>query len=100
MKDLICITAHCPTEEKRKILYNLVSSLQTIREDFDLIVISHTPVTFDVQENVDWVIFDKDNEILKDWKYQNHPWFSPEKGKLIQSIFFGIGNTYLTYINN
>jgi len=96
MKDLICITAHCPTEEKRKILYNLVSSLQTIREDFDLIVISHTPVTFDVQENVDWVIFDKDNEILKDWKYQNHPWFSPEKGKLIQSIFFGIGNTYLT----
>ena len=96
MKDLICITAHCPTEEKRKILYNLVSSLQTIREDFDLIVISHTPVTFDVQENVDWVIFDKDNEILKDWKYQNHPWFSPEKGKHIQSIFFGIGNTYLT----
>jgi len=95
-KDLICITAHCPTEEKRKILYNLVSSLQPTRKDFDLIVISHTPVTFDVQESVDWVIFDKDNEILKDWKYQNQPWFSPEKGKRIQSIFFGIGNTYLT----
>ena len=72
-KDLICITAHCPTEEKRKILYNLVLSLQPTRKDFDLIVISHTPVTFDVQESVDWVIFDKDNEILKDWKYQNHP---------------------------
>ena len=59
-------------------------------------VISHTPVTFDVQENVDWVIFDKDNELLTDWKYQNQPWFSPHDGKHIQSIFFGIGNTYLT----
>ena len=96
MKDLICITAHCPTEEKRRILYNLVSSLQPIRKDFDLMVISHTPVTFDVQENVDWVIFDKDNELLTDWKYQNQPWFSPHDGKHIQSIFFGIGNTYLT----
>ena len=95
-KDLICITAHCPTEEKRRILYNLVMSLQGIRKDFDLIVISHTPVTFDVQENVDWVIFDKDNELLTEWKYQNQPWFSPENGKHIHSIFFGVGNTYLT----
>lgn len=96
MKDLICITAHCPTEEKRKILSNLVRSLQPTRDQFDLLVVSHTPVTFDVQENVDWVIFDKDNELLTDWKYQNQPWFSPHDGKHIQSIFFGVGNTYLT----
>lgn len=96
MKDLICITAHCPTEEKRKILSNLVRSLQPTRDQFDLLVVSHTPITFDVQENVDWVIFDKDNELLTDWKYQNQPWFSPHDGKHIQSIFFGVGNTYLT----
>lgn len=96
MKDLICITAHCPNAEKRKILHDLVFSLQPIRNDFDLLVVSHTPVTFDVQENVDWVIFDRDNELLSDWKYQNQPWFSPHDGKHIQSIFFGIGNTYLT----
>ena len=84
MKDLICITAHCPTEEKRKILSNLVRSLQPTRDQFDLLVVSHTPVTFDVQENVDWVIFDKDNELLTDWKYQNQPWFSPHDGKHIQ----------------
>ena len=96
MKDLICVTAHCPNKEKRKILHDLVMSLQPIRSDFDIMVISHTPVTFDVQENVDWVIFDRDNELLKDWKYQNQPWFSPHDGKHIQSIFFGTGNTYLT----
>jgi hypothetical protein len=95
-KDLICITAHCPNEEKRRILHNLVLSLQPIRNDFDLMIVSHTPVTFDVQENVDWVIFDKDNELLTDWKYQNQPWFSPHEGKHIQSVFFGVGNTYLT----
>ena len=59
-------------------------------------VISHTPITFDVQENVDWVIFDRENELLKEWIHQNQPWFSPHEGKHIQSIFFGIGNTYLT----
>ena len=32
-KDLICITAHCPNEEKRRILHNLVLSLQPIRKD-------------------------------------------------------------------
>jgi len=95
-KDLICITAHCPNEEKRRILHNLVLSLQPVRNNFDLMVVSHTPITFDVQENVDWAIFDKDNELLTDWKYQNQPWFSPHKGKHIQSIFFGFGNTYLT----
>jgi hypothetical protein len=73
-----------------------VLSLQPIRNNFDLMVVSHTPITFDVQENVDWAIFDKDNELLTDWKYQNQPWFSPHKGKHIQSIFFGVGNTYLT----
>jgi hypothetical protein len=96
MKDLICITAHCPTTEKRKILLDLVLSLQPIRKDFDLMVISHTPLTFDVQENVDWVIFDRENELLKKWEHQNQPWFSPHEGKHIQSIFFGAGNTYLT----
>ena len=96
MKDLIVITAHCPNEEKRRILHDLVFSLQPIRKDFDLMVVSHTPVTFDIQENVDWVIFDKENELLKEWKYQNQPWFSPKDGKFIQSIFFGVGNTYLT----
>jgi hypothetical protein len=96
MKDLILITAHCPTSEKRKILHNLVLSLQPIKKDFDLMVVSHTPITFDVQENVDWAVFDKDNELLTDWKYQNQPWFSPHEGKHIHSIFFGVGNTYLT----
>ena len=96
MKDLILITAHCPTEEKRKILLDLVTGLQPIRKDFDLMVVSHTPVTFDVQERVDWAIYDKDNELLKDWRHQNQPWFSPAEGKRIQSIFFGSGNTYLT----
>lgn len=95
-KDLICITAHCPTTEKRKILFNLVKSLQKIRDDFDLMVVSHTPISTSVQENIDWAIFDKDNEILKEWKYQNQPWFAPKSGKRIYSIFFGIGNTYLT----
>lgn len=94
MKDLICITAHCPNAEKRKILLDLVLGLQPIRDDFDIMVVSHTPITFDVQEKVDWAIYDKDNELLTEWKYQNSPWFHPEN-KHIQSIFFGAGNTYL-----
>jgi hypothetical protein len=96
MKDLIIITAHCPTEDRRKILLKLVLGLQPIREKFDLMVISHTPITTDVQEMIDWAIYDSDNELLTDWKYQNEPWFAPNENFRIQSIFFGSGNTYLT----
>ena len=69
MKDLIVITAHCPSDDRRKILLDLVAGLQPIRKDFDLMVISHTPITSDVQERVDWAIYDRDNELLKDWIY-------------------------------
>jgi len=96
MKDLIVITAHCPSDDRRKILLDLVAGLQPIRKDFDLMVISHTPFTSDVQERVDWAIYDRDNELLKDWIYQNEPWFAPNDRMRIQSIFFGSGNTYLT----
>ena len=94
-KDLVLVTAHCPTEEKRKILLDLIKGMQSIRKDFDLMVISHTPLSGDVQESVDWAIYDRDNELLKDWRHQNQPWFSPFEGMTIQSIFFGNGNTYL-----
>jgi hypothetical protein len=94
MKDLILITAHCPTPEKRKILHDLVIGLQPIRKDFDLMVVSHTPISSDVQEHVNWAIYDEDNELLTGWEYQNQPWFHPDN-KLIQSVFFGKGNTYL-----
>ena len=95
MKDLIVITAHCPDKLRRKILLDLVVSMQPARVDFDLMVISHTPITFDVQERVDWAIYDQDNELLQEWQYQNQPWFSPLPGMTIQSVFFGKGNTYL-----
>ena len=93
-KDLILITAHCPNQEKRKILHDLVMGLQPARKDFDLMVVSHTPITFDVQESVDWAIYDRDNELLTEWKYQNQPWFKPDS-RTIHSIFFGSGNTYV-----
>lgn len=96
MKDLILITAHCPTQEKRKILLDLVIGLQPLREDFDLMVVSHTPITFDVQERVDWAVYDRDNELLPQWEYQNQPWFQPTGNKRIQSVLVGgSGNTYL-----
>ena len=94
MKDLILITSHCPIPEKRKILHDLVLGLQPIKKDFDLMVVSHTPISSDVQEHVNWAIYDEDNELLTGWEYQNQPWFHPEN-KRIQSVFFGKGNTYL-----
>jgi len=94
VKDLILITAHTPVPEKRKILHDLVLGLQPIKKDFDLMVVSHTPISSDVQEHVNWAIYDEDNELLTGWEYQNQPWFHPEN-KCIQSIFFGKGNTYL-----
>lgn len=95
MKDLIFITAYCPDEKRETILRNLVNSLNNFTDKFDIMVISHTPIPFDIQKKVDICIFDKKNEILTDWDLLNQPWFNPNDERRIQSSFLSKKNTHL-----
>ena len=73
MKDLIVVTSYCPDEFRESILRNLIISLKQFRDKFDVMVVSHTPIPKDVQQNIDYYLYDSKNEILTDWDLLNQP---------------------------
>jgi len=95
-KDLILIGAYCPDSEREIILNNCVDSLQKLRKDFDLLVCAHTHVPKYISEKVDYVFFDKENDLIFDWEYINQPWFSPLDGVMINSTFISNFSTYFS----
>jgi len=95
MKDLIIIGAHCPDEERKKLLYNLVNSFQEIRESFDILISTHLYIPEYITEKVDYVFFDKNNELIYDLNYINQPWFSPNPEQHIYSTYVSGYSTYL-----
>jgi hypothetical protein len=95
MKDLIFITAYCPDEKRENILRDLASSLQKFKDDFDIMVVSHTVIPLDIQKKVNFCFYDSKNEILTDWDLLNQPWFSPNNDRRIQSSFLSRKNTHL-----
>ena len=95
MKDLILITCYCDTQEKRRILENLVDSFMLVKDKFDLMIVSHTTVSEDLIKKVDYFFYDKKNELLYDWGMRCMPWFNPGDERAILSIFTAEFNTHL-----
>lgn len=95
MKDLILIGAHCPDDERTELLYNCVKSLQSVRNDFDILICSHTNIPDHIVKKVDYSFYDKNNDIITDLEYLNQPWFSPQDGIIILSTYVTGYSTYL-----
>lgn len=74
-KDLIVISSYCPTPEKEEKLLNLVERLQGLRDFFDLLVVSHTPVSKEICSKIDHFYYDSNNEILRDFDLSYLSWF-------------------------
>lgn len=95
MKDLILIGAHCPDDERENFLSRLVDQLQIVKQDFDILICSHLVVPEYITKKVDYVFYDKNNDLIYDTKYLNQPWFSPFEGLTILSTLIGEHSTYL-----
>lgn len=95
MKDLILIGAHCPDEEREFLLNKCVDALQSSKNDFDILICSHTEIPSYISKKVDYVFYDKNNDLITDLKYLNQPWFSPTDGITILSTYIGQHSTYL-----
>lgn len=65
--NLIIITCHCNNEEKIQVLEENINLLKSI--DLDIMLVSHVPVPFDIQSQVEYVIYDKSNPII-DFPYR------------------------------
>ena len=96
MKDLIIIGAHCPDEEREKLLYTLVNSLLEVKDQFDIMISTHTNPPSYITDKVDYLFYDKNNElIINDLKYLNQPWFKPDDKSIIFTTFLSGYSTYL-----
>lgn len=95
MKDLILVSAYCDTPEKENTLRGLCEDLQKIRENFDIMLVSHSVIPKDISERVDYSLYDKRNDLLYEWDMRSKPWFSPGNVREILSVFTGNFNTHL-----
>lgn len=95
MNDLIMVTAFCDTKEKEETLRTLVNQISTQKNNFDLMVISHSVIPDDIVEKCDYHFYDKKNELLYEYDLRSKPWFAPMGDRRILSIFTGFFNTHL-----
>jgi hypothetical protein len=63
-KTCIVLFSHADSPEKEKILGNTLDSLRII--DLPIILVSHVPVSAEKQEKCDYVIYEKNNLLLKE----------------------------------
>lgn len=98
MKDLIIIGAYCPDKERQKLLYDCLESLLPIRNDFDFMISTHTLIPEYIADKVDYIFYDKKNELIKDWELINKPWFSPfDKFTIISALVSGYSTFLAAY---
>lgn len=85
MKDLIFITAHCPSEEQERALERCIDSV--LKCDVHIALISHTHISPHIQKKCQYYFFDYLNDISDDYNFLEHEHFV-FGNKKIQSRFF------------
>jgi hypothetical protein len=85
MKDLIFITAHCPTEEQERALERCIDSV--LKCEKHVALISHTHVPIHIQKKCQFYVYDYNNEISDDYNLLGHNHFRFGNQR-IQSRFF------------
>jgi hypothetical protein len=97
MKDLITIFTYCPTYEKRKLLLDLVKNLQSKRDKFDLMVVSHSSIPEIIIELVDYYYYDKENILIRDFNLTNKFWFREENITINSSLVYPVSTHLAIY---
>ena len=86
MKDLIFITAYCPTEEQEKTLEKCVNSVLECGKHIALISHSHIPIH--IQKKCQYYVYDYNNEISDDYNLLGFQHYMFANKTIIQSKFF------------
>lgn len=66
MRDLILITAYCPTIDKKNMLIELLTFLKNYKDLFDIMVVSHSPLDLEYQRYCNYLIYDEENLLIYD----------------------------------
>lgn len=82
MKDLITVFTYCPDNERKKVLQELLGKIQKLRDKFDILVVSHSPISEISYDDIDYFYYDKNNTLLYDFDLNNNFWFKTNKFNL------------------
>jgi hypothetical protein len=85
MKDLIFITAHCPTEEQERALERCIDSV--LKCEKHVALISHTHVPIHIQKKCQFYVYDYNNEISDDYNLLAYHNFSFDNQKIYSRFF-------------
>jgi hypothetical protein len=85
MKDLVLITAHCPTDEQIEALEKCLESVK--KTGCHILLVSHTHIPIHIQKKCQYYIYDYLNEVSKDYNLFGYNSFGASD-ILIQSRFF------------
>jgi hypothetical protein len=86
MKDLIFITAYCPTEEQERVLEKCVDSVLKCGKHIALI--SHSHISTHIQKKCQYYVYDYNNDVSDDYNLMGHYTFNFPDKKKIHSRFF------------
>jgi hypothetical protein len=76
MKDLISVFAYTPDNHRKKILQDLLNQLQPIRNKYDIMVVSHSPISDLSYDLIDHFYYDSSNKLLEDFDIRKKHWFT------------------------
>jgi hypothetical protein len=85
MKDLIFITAYCPTEKQERLLERCVDSV--LKCGFHVAVISHSHIPIHIQKKCNFYLYDYNNEVSEDYDLLGHVTYFFEDRKLLSRLF-------------
>lgn len=98
MKSLIAVFTYCPDTKRKLILNELLEQLQPLRNDFDIIVVSHSELPETTKDLSDFSYVESDNKLIYDFDLRNKFWFKAEKLFVHSSLVYQF-STHLSIYN-
>lgn len=73
MNELVLVSAYCDTDEKTKMLHDLLNSLK--RQKRKVMLVTHLPCELYIQRCCDYYLYDSENELITDKRYFGYVFF-------------------------
>ena len=70
-KGLVVVLSHADTIDKKEILIECISTIKN--QGYDVLVSSHIEVSKDINDMVEYVVYDKENPLIMYDEYLNNP---------------------------
>jgi len=80
MKDVVLITAYCPSFKQENTLRNLIQSID--KELYDICIVSHLPLPISIQNETKYCFYDSENILIEDLDFKPAVWAKTPLGTI------------------